>query len=230
VGAVVLAAGGLGAYLAAGSEHERAKGFCSRLVSTSSTACDSEKNNVRAWDWVAASAWAAAALSATVAAYSWTASTRRAADRGEVQVLLGAGSIGVGGSFCHARERVGHNRSRVAGLRGGADRVFDVFHSTGDVLTACEIDATTRGCATAGKLDAMAIEGGVPDFCSWTPDQARQHAHACAWLGAPAKLPWARTPSAPACSVGSSRLRLRGEPKPPRQREDARPLGVPGAR
>jgi hypothetical protein len=68
-------------------------------VSTSTTACDSEKNNVRAWDWVAASAWAAAALSATVAVYSWTASTRRAAERGDVQVLLGAGSIGVGGSF-----------------------------------------------------------------------------------------------------------------------------------
>jgi hypothetical protein len=99
VGAVVLAAGGVGAYLAAGSEHERAKGLCSRLVSTSTTACDSEKNNVRAWDWVAASAWAAAALSATVAVYSWTASTRRAAERGDVQVLLGAGSIGVGGSF-----------------------------------------------------------------------------------------------------------------------------------
>jgi len=62
---------------------------------------------------------------------------------------------------------------------------FDLFHSTGDVLTACEIDATARGCATARKLDATAIEGGVPDFCSWTPDQARQHAqHACAWLGA----------------------------------------------
>jgi hypothetical protein len=53
---------------------------------------------------------------------------------------------------------------------------FDLFHSTADVLTACEIDATRPGCT------AEAVE---TDFCSWTPTEARQHAvHACAWLGA----------------------------------------------
>jgi hypothetical protein len=75
----------------------------------------------------------------------------------------------------------------VGSLASGAAVIacFDLFHSTGDLVTACEIDATTAGCVAARKPDAMAMEGGVTDFCAWTSDQARQHAqHACAWLGA----------------------------------------------
>jgi hypothetical protein len=99
IAAVGLAAGGLGAYLAAGSAHDRALGLCPRLVSPTPGACDPERNKVRAWDWVAASAWVAAAVSATIAVFSWTAGSRRAAAHSDVRVLIGAGSIEVGGSF-----------------------------------------------------------------------------------------------------------------------------------
>ncbi|HEY8039678.1 MAG TPA: hypothetical protein VIF15_07785 [Polyangiaceae bacterium] len=64
-----------------------------------------------------------------------------------------------------------------AGLALGAGlfACFDLFHSTGDVLTACELDAQAPGCASAGATD----------FCAWSPSDARQQAqHACAWLGA----------------------------------------------
>jgi hypothetical protein len=60
----------------------------------------------------------------------------------------------------------------------------DLFHSTSDILTACELDATTPGCATDAAIDAP-LETGPTDFCAWTPTEARDHArHACAWLGA----------------------------------------------
>ena len=67
---------------------------------------------------------------------------------------------------------------------------FDLFHSTSDVLTACELDAARDGCRPDAGVDAeageAATEAGVEtDFCAWTPVEARQHAlHACAWLGA----------------------------------------------
>jgi hypothetical protein len=52
---------------------------------------------------------------------------------------------------------------------------FDLFHSTGNVLTACEVDALTPGCGA----DAGAA------LCAADPREARQTAaHACAWLGA----------------------------------------------
>ncbi|MGO9835405.1 MAG: hypothetical protein ACLP1X_14425 [Polyangiaceae bacterium] len=52
---------------------------------------------------------------------------------------------------------------------------FDLFHSTGNVLTACEIDAITPGCQP---------DAGI-DLCAPTALEARQRAsHACAWLGA----------------------------------------------
>jgi hypothetical protein len=53
---------------------------------------------------------------------------------------------------------------------------FDLLHSTADVRTACEIDASYPGCIQSAT---------ETDFCAWTPPEARQHAiHACAWLGA----------------------------------------------
>jgi hypothetical protein len=63
-------------------------------------------------------------------------------------------------------------------LSAGASLVacFDLLHSTADVKTACEIDASYPGC-TPGATET--------DFCAWTPVEAREHAiHACAWLGA----------------------------------------------
>jgi hypothetical protein len=53
---------------------------------------------------------------------------------------------------------------------------FDLFHSTADVLTACELDAAHPGCAPA-KVET--------DFCSLTHNEAETHARdACLWLGA----------------------------------------------
>ncbi len=60
----------------------------------------------------------------------------------------------------------------------------DLFHSTGDILTACELDAATPGCVSEGGADVV-VDAGPTDFCTWSPSEARQHAtHACAWLGA----------------------------------------------
>jgi hypothetical protein len=64
---------------------------------------------------------------------------------------------------------------------------FDLFHSTRDILTACEIDAQTPDCgadANVGAADSSMDAGGT-DFCAFTQMEARIHAeHACAWLGA----------------------------------------------
>jgi len=66
-------------------------------------------------------------------------------------------------------------------LGAGVAACADLFHSTDDIRTACEIDATTAGCQTT---EEAGVEAGT-DFCGWTGPQARQNAqHACAWLGA----------------------------------------------
>jgi hypothetical protein len=57
----------------------------------------------------------------------------------------------------------------------------DLFHTTGDIRTACEIDAATPGCATAPDAGA---DGG-DDFCAWPRGKAQATAkRVCAWLGA----------------------------------------------
>jgi hypothetical protein len=59
---------------------------------------------------------------------------------------------------------------------------FDLFHSTSDIRTACQIDAQTPGCQ--GASPDGGAEAGI-DFCAWSSPEARQNAqHACAWLGA----------------------------------------------
>jgi len=78
-------------------------------------------------------------------------------------------------------------RARVLGLLAVASTTLgaglmaciDLFHSTSDVLTACQLDAQAPGCGKEAGVDAST------NFCDWTDDVARQHAaHACAWLGA----------------------------------------------
>jgi hypothetical protein len=69
---------------------------------------------------------------------------------------------------------------------------FDLFHSTSDLLTACQVDASAPGCLSpeagplppeAGPSDAGS--DGPVDFCAWSHSEAKAHAaHACAWLGA----------------------------------------------
>ncbi len=61
-------------------------------------------------------------------------------------------------------------------LSCGAVACFDLLHSTADVLTACERDASS--CAVAAP-------SAETDFCSWTRAEAQAHAlHTCTWLGA----------------------------------------------
>jgi hypothetical protein len=65
----------------------------------------------------------------------------------------------------------------------------DLFHSTDDILTACQIDATTPGCTPASDGSSPGIDAAdarLPaDFCDWTPAQAQAAARrTCAWLGA----------------------------------------------
>jgi hypothetical protein len=73
--------------------------------------------------------------------------------------------------------------SIVSAVLAGATSAacFDLFHSTADILTACEIDAGNPLCRPAAGADAAP----PTDFCAWSPAQARDHArHTCAWLGA----------------------------------------------
>jgi len=74
-------------------------------------------------------------------------------------------------------------------LGAAAFACSDLFHSTTDIRTACEIDPTSLGCEgqgaghdTDGGPDAS---NAVLDFCAWSPADAKLQAmHACAWLGA----------------------------------------------
>lgn len=73
----------------------------------------------------------------------------------------------------------------VGSLASGASVVacFDLFHSTGDVLTACQLDAQAPGCGPETGVEA-GIDAGT-DFCSWSEAEALQKAQrACVWLGA----------------------------------------------
>lgn len=66
------------------------------------------------------------------------------------------------------------------GLASGGATVacFDLFHSTSDLLSACQLDASTPACGPPST------DAGL-DFCAWSSIEAGQHAqHACAWLGA----------------------------------------------
>jgi hypothetical protein len=66
-----------------------------------------------------------------------------------------------------------------------AGACVDLFHSTEDVLTACQLDASVDGCRPSAPSEAGPVEAGATNFCAWTPTEARDRAdHACAWLGA----------------------------------------------
>ncbi|HEY1694453.1 MAG TPA: hypothetical protein VGG39_19925 [Polyangiaceae bacterium] len=70
--------------------------------------------------------------------------------------------------------------SLAMGVTMGA--CVDLFHATSDILTACELDASTPGCTAP---DAGSDARQATDFCSWDSTTARANAeHACAWLGA----------------------------------------------
>ncbi len=95
-GAVVLAGGGIAAFLAAGSAHTHAVSQCAGVVSTSPDACDSQKNGVRSWDFTAAAAWLGAAAATTVAVILWARPSTPAVS---AQLVLGPGSMLLRGGF-----------------------------------------------------------------------------------------------------------------------------------
>jgi hypothetical protein len=72
-------------------------------------------------------------------------------------------------------------------MGAGLGACFDLFHSTRDVLTLCQIDARAPACGFDASDGAALATADAPesDFCSWRRDEAHAHArHACAWLAA----------------------------------------------
>ena len=104
-----LAAGGLGAYLAASGQHTDAVRACGLELTTEADACNSLKNTVRMWDWVAVSAWAGAAAAGTVAILSLVRLRLDAHRAGDVtgsrpsstsaRVVVAPTSVGLEGTF-----------------------------------------------------------------------------------------------------------------------------------
>jgi hypothetical protein len=99
VAALVLAGGGVGAYIEAGDVHGAAVAQCAQVVGFSPNACDSRKRGVRAWDWTAAGLWAGAAAASTLSVLSWTKSSRPTPSGSVVRVRIGLGSLDVSGDF-----------------------------------------------------------------------------------------------------------------------------------
>jgi hypothetical protein len=100
LGAVALGGVGVGAFVAAGNKVDDGIRACRQVVSTAPDACDSMKNVVHGWDWVAAAAWAGAAASAGIAIFAWTtggASLRPSSP--SARLLVGPGSLGIAGTF-----------------------------------------------------------------------------------------------------------------------------------
>jgi hypothetical protein len=75
--------------------------------------------------------------------------------------------------------------SLSAGVATGAvlGACFDVFHSTADIVTACDVDGGPAACQSGERAEMTTSE--TTDFCTWTHAEARAHAErACSWLGA----------------------------------------------
>jgi hypothetical protein len=96
IGAVALAGGGVGAYFLAGSALDSGKTSCATVKSTAPDACDGQKNTVRAWDFTAVGAWAAAAALGTVAVVLWV---RPGHVDSSAALVVGPGAVGVEGRF-----------------------------------------------------------------------------------------------------------------------------------
>ncbi len=90
--AVALAGGGIGAYVEAGIEHADGVSACSHVVAASGSACDHERSSVRAWDWIAAGTWAAAAGLGAFSVITFAGAHR-------TSVAVGPASLRLEGSF-----------------------------------------------------------------------------------------------------------------------------------
>ena len=98
-GAAALLGAGIGAYFAAASAHDDGVQSCAAIANPAANACDSQKNTVRAWDWVAAGTWAGAAVSAGLAVFLWTRPAGAHPSTASVSWLVGPGSVALRGSF-----------------------------------------------------------------------------------------------------------------------------------
>lgn len=101
---VGLAGGGVVAFLVSGNALDHAVRTCSLVVAQSRTACDSLKEPVWAWDWVAAGAWVAALAAGSVAVVLWTKHPEVSAPsahpaNASISLMLGPTTFGAGGQF-----------------------------------------------------------------------------------------------------------------------------------
>lgn len=101
IATIVLAGGGIASFLVAGGQHSDAVDACSRVTSSAPGACDSQKNGVRTWDWLAAGAWGAAAISGVAAVVLWSHAPSRGSSGSApaARVVAGPSSLSVRGSF-----------------------------------------------------------------------------------------------------------------------------------
>lgn len=94
-GAVVLAAGGVLAFVLAGNAVSTGEQQCAAQRGP----CDAEKNTVRAWDFTAAGAWIGAAAVGTLAVLLWTQPQTSSAEPTGARLFVGPTSAGVWGQF-----------------------------------------------------------------------------------------------------------------------------------
>ena len=94
-GAVVLAGGGVGAFVAAGSADDQGRGQC---ASGWSSSCDGQRSTVRTLDSVALGAWIGAAALAATSVVLWVSHPAREGTK-SVSLLAGPGSLGLEGRF-----------------------------------------------------------------------------------------------------------------------------------
>jgi hypothetical protein len=87
-GAVVLVAGGFGAFINAGSKQSDARAACPAL-----TNCDDRKPGVHVWDWVALGAWGAGVGLGVIATILWLSPSRT------VRASVGPSSAHLEGTF-----------------------------------------------------------------------------------------------------------------------------------
>jgi hypothetical protein len=98
-GALGLAAGGIGAYIAAGHAQTDSIQTCAQVTSLDPNACASQKSLIRTWDWVAVAAWTAAAGAGAIAVVSLAKPRRDAAAGEPARVVLGPARVTLEGSF-----------------------------------------------------------------------------------------------------------------------------------
>jgi hypothetical protein len=98
-GTVVLAGGGVAAFVLAGNKHSDGVHDCAGTVSDAPGACDSQKNTVRALDVAAVSAWITGAALGAVSIVLWLHPSAPSNAGASSRVWVGPGSVGVGGTF-----------------------------------------------------------------------------------------------------------------------------------